>query len=60
MSDVEFPWHCKHMSIDVALLCAEYVFAGHEVHSAEPIVSLYFPSSHAEQIGCDADKRPMA
>jgi hypothetical protein len=49
MSDVEFPWHCKHVSIDVALLCAEYVFAGHEVQSAEPIVSLYLPTTHAEQ-----------
>jgi hypothetical protein len=49
MSDVEFPWHCRHMSIDVALLCAEYVFAGHEVHNAEPIVSLYLPTTHAEQ-----------
>jgi hypothetical protein len=49
-TDVEFPGHAKHVSIDVALLCAEYVLAGHEVHTSEPIVSLYFPSWHAEQL----------
>jgi hypothetical protein len=48
-TDVEFPGHSRHVSTDVALLCAEYVFTAHEVHSAEPVVSLYFPSTHAEQ-----------
>lgn len=47
-TDVEFPGHSKHVSTDVALLCAEYVFATQEVHSAEPKVSLYLPSWHEE------------
>ena len=49
-TEVEFPGHAEHVSIDVALLCAEYVFAAHEVHAAEPMMSLYFPSWHAEQL----------
>ena len=48
-TDVEFPGHSRHMSMEVALLAAEYVFAGHEVHSAAPIASLYLPIAHAEQ-----------
>ena len=49
-TDVEFPGHSRHVSIDVALRCAEYVSAGHEVQSAEPMVSLYFPSWHEAQL----------
>jgi hypothetical protein len=49
-TDVEFPGQSRHVSTDVALVCAEYVFATHEVHNAEPMVSLYFPSWHAEQL----------
>jgi hypothetical protein len=59
-TDVEFPWHSRHVSFDVALLCAENVFATHEVHTAEPIESLYFPSWHAKQAVCDIDASPFA
>jgi hypothetical protein len=46
------------VSIDVALLCAEYVFGTHEVHSAEPIVSLYFPAGHDKQGGAGIGTNP--
>ncbi len=43
---VIFPGQSRHVSIDVALLSAEYVLAAQEVHTSEPMVSLYFPSWH--------------
>jgi hypothetical protein len=42
-TDVEFPGQSRHVSTDIALVCAEYVLAAQEVHNAEPMVSLYFP-----------------
>lgn len=38
------------MAIDVALTAPENVLAGHDVHHAEPVVSLYLPGGHAEQV----------
>ena len=55
-TEVEFPGHAAHVSMEVALLAAEYVFAGHEVHSAEPIASLYLPIAHAEHGGIGGPK----
>jgi len=46
-SDEEFPGHAAHVSIDVAFTAPENVLGRHDVHHAEPIVSLYLPITHA-------------
>jgi hypothetical protein len=59
-TEVEFPGHAAHVSMEVALLAAEYVFAGQEVHIAEPSASLYLPIAHAAHAVCGTLKRPFA
>jgi hypothetical protein len=56
VTDVEFPGHAEHMSMEVAFVEVKYVFTGQEVHSADPIVSLYLPSWHAEHGGVGGPK----
>jgi hypothetical protein len=58
--EVEFPWQAEHVSIEVALLAAENVFTGHNVHNAVPKVSLYCPTWHAAHAVCGTVKRPFA
>ena len=48
--EYELEGHAEHMESDVAPVTDEYVPAPQLLHSASPVVPLYFPAKHGTQV----------